>query len=117
MGRSTSVKEKITFSGAERSCACRPGSMVCAYFLSGGNGAIAICRAPGVNDCTGCCAWGASGNAEPSIGRDNPVDVCVIPTLATTSEKSRRRPQMQKELVKAPLRFQNSFLSSLCERK
>jgi hypothetical protein len=24
---------------------------------------------------------------------------------------------MQKELVKAPLRFQNSFLSSLCERK
>jgi hypothetical protein len=39
-----------------------------------------------------------------------------MPALAATSEKSRRRQQMQNELVKAPLRFQNSLLSSLCER-
>lgn len=109
MGLATSVKEKIILSARDRSCACRPGSMVWAYFRCGGNGATAICRAPGVNDWAGCCAWGSSGKAEPSIDPDIPVAVCVMPTPATTSEKRRRRQQMRKELVKAPLRFQNSL--------
>jgi hypothetical protein len=45
MGRATSVKEKITFWDADSGCACRPGSIVCAYLRCGGKGETAIGRA------------------------------------------------------------------------
>jgi hypothetical protein len=45
------------------------------------------------------------------------VAVCVMPTPAPTSENRKRRQQIRRELVKAPLRFQYSFRSSLCERE
>lgn len=117
MGLATSVKEKIILSVPDRSCAWRPGSMVCAYLRCGGSGAAAVCRAPGVNERAGCCAWGASGKAEPSIAPDIPVAVCVMPTPVTAREKRRRRQQIRKDSVKTPLRFQNSFHSSLSERE
>ncbi len=116
MGRATSVKEKINFSGADSGCACRPGSMVCAYLRSGGKGATAICRVDGANGWAGGCAWGASGNAEASIDQDIASRrLCHYRSASDRSEKRRRRQESRKEFVKAPLRFRNSACSSLCE--